>query len=146
MIPKKIIFEGREYILEESVTVNSLSDFVKAYLMTILFAETDDSNPEQGGEPLDENYDINDFSEEALTKAQEDCDKFRELAGKYFKDYDEEKIAQDFWFTRNGHGVGFWDTANYEKEDGLALTDISKKYFGEMWVTIGDDGKIYLSK
>lgn len=24
-------------------------------------------------------------------------------------DYDETQAGRDFWFTRNGHGVGFWD-------------------------------------
>jgi hypothetical protein len=27
----------------------------------------------------------------------------------YARDYDPEQAGCDYWFTRNGHGVGFWD-------------------------------------
>ena len=27
----------------------------------------------------------------------------------YGRDYDAEQAGRDFWYTRNGHGVGFWD-------------------------------------
>jgi hypothetical protein len=48
--------------------------------------------------------------------------------------------GHDFWLTRNGHGAGFWDG---ELGDiGDRLTEASKA-FGEVCLTVCDDGEIY---
>ncbi len=47
----------------------------------------------------------------------------------------------DFWLTRNGHGVGFWDRGYGEV--GEKLTANAQK-FTECEVYLGDDGKAYL--
>lgn len=54
---------------------------------------------------------------------------------------DEAQNGHDFWLTRNGHGVGFWDRG-YDKEVGDALTKASES-FGEVDLYVGDDGRIY---
>ena len=51
------------------------------------------------------------------------------------------QAGYDFWFTRNGHGCGFWDgdwSSNYSKmfEDGA-------KGYGTFDIIKGDDRKIY---
>jgi hypothetical protein len=57
-------------------------------------------------------------------------------------DYDEEQAGRDFWFTRNGHGVGFWDREQLE-EGGLGdkLSAIART-FADVAVYF-EDGKIY---
>lgn len=47
--------------------------------------------------------------------------------------------AHDFWLTRNGHGVGFWDRGLGDL--GGALTDAAKG-FGECALYVGDDGQV----
>lgn len=57
---------------------------------------------------------------DAASKAQiiEDCAKFQAenaeglaeaLDNGSIDGYDERAAGRDFWYTRNGHGVGFWD-------------------------------------
>ena len=48
-------------------------------------------------------------------------------------------VVHDFWYTRNGHGTGFWDG---DYEEGHALTDIAHS-FGEVYTYEGDDHLLY---
>lgn len=50
-------------------------------------------------------------------------------------DYDAKAAGRDFWYTRNGHGVGFWDRDLGEVGD--KLTKIAKS-FGELYVSFGN--------
>jgi hypothetical protein len=125
-----------------------MSDMVKSYLATALWAETDNST-ESGGEPLDKNYTIADFAPEAVAKAVADCAAFEEKAGPLLEGIERQGqdvpdvIGFHFWLTRNGHGAGFWD-GDYPKEIGEALTKLSHE-FGETDAYVGDDGKLHLS-
>jgi len=49
------------------------------------------------------------------------------------------KLGMDIWFTRNGHGAGFFDH-NYENED---LLIIAGKKLKPKDLYVGDDGKLY---
>ena len=116
-----------------------LSAFVRAYLECVLFTDNDESD-ESGGEPLDRNYSIEAFDEDSIARARADCEAFQtimaddlELTG-----CDDEQAGHDFWFTRNGHGVGFWDRG-YDKPIAERLTAMCKR-FGEVWsTTYGDE-------
>jgi hypothetical protein len=72
-----------------------------------------------------------DLAPDALAQIVSDCEAFQRdnaalLALAYERDdYDATQAGRDYWYTRNGHGVGFWDreqlapdTVEYE-----ALTD-----------------------
>ena len=48
-------------------------------------------------------------------------------------------VVHDFWYTRNGHGTGFWDD-NYEEADTLMKIADS---FGEVSTYEGDDHLLY---
>jgi len=115
--------------------------FVIGYLEAALWTGTDESD-ESGGEPLDSNYDIDDFAGEAIEKAVADSTKFmaenRIDLIKASKDYSQH--GHDFLLTRNGHGAGFWDRG-YGKV-GERLTAATKRY-GEQNPYLGDDKKIY---
>lgn len=122
------------------------SKFLDGYLVCCLWSSNDNSD-ESGGEPLDANYDVSDFADEALAKAVKDCNAFIAKAGKLMEALNEklgtndEQHGHDFWLTRNEHGAGFWDR-NYGKA-GDALTDFAKS-FGQCDAIIGDNGEIYL--
>ncbi|WP_288959783.1 hypothetical protein [uncultured Sulfitobacter sp.] len=55
------------------------------------------------------------LSQAAISEIISDCARFQEIAADKLEQayrenaYDQEHAGRDFWFTRNGHGVGFWD-------------------------------------
>ena len=126
-----------------------IDDFVRGYANCALFTGTDESD-ESGGEPLDKNYGMNDFTKETFERFIKDCDSFREKAGDDLKVvigtrvnsilYLDEWAGHDFWLTRNGHGAGFWDR-NFDEALGDRLSEIARE-FGEAYVFVTDDGKL----
>jgi hypothetical protein len=130
-------------------TTTDLDAFTRAYLECILWAETDHSD-DSGGDPLDENYSLDDFDPASLKQAIYDCRRFQEENAADIALYDHQNWTaaelggHDFWLTRNGHGCGFWDRNDFLPADaGNRLTAASEEY-GECYVTVGDDGKLYI--
>jgi hypothetical protein len=93
------------------------------------------------------------FSDEAIAKVREECKDFQETNAKLLETYysldcvppGAYSAGTDFWFTRNRHGTGFWDRC-YDPAHKVTLDALSKaaKAFGEQYVTLGDDGKLYV--
>lgn len=105
--------------------VYSLDEFTRQFLETALWAECD--HDKEDSPPLDNDYDITDFSEETILKLKKDCDSFREDNAELLSQAgDDEQNGHDFWLTRNGHGAGFWDRGL--GEIGELLTKASKVY------------------
>lgn len=48
--------------------------------------------------------------------------------------------GHDFWLTRNEHGTGFWDRDTGDVGDRLSE---AAHAFGEVYIYVGDDGKVY---
>lgn len=51
--------------------------------------------------------------------------------------YDEVQAGRDYWYTRNGHGVGFWDRSELD-EDGLGYRLAQACKYKEVSVFFGD--------
>lgn len=125
-----------------------MDDMTRGYLMCALWTGMDESD-ESGGQPLDVTYSLDDFSEEAVITAKEDCDKFRtenadDLAGfpeSPDGDSAEAFAGHNFWLTRNGHGTGFWDRGLGEAGDRLSE---SARKAGERYVYVGDDERLHI--
>lgn len=125
-----------------------LSSFAQGYVEAMFFTNADT------GDDKRENH-ANELGVERLTKsavadiasdcagflssampdgktAQEWLDRANEATG-----YDDSQAGRDFWFTRQGHGVGYWDrTADVLPPDiGEGLTALSKR-FGECYPEI----------
>ena len=88
-----------------------------------------------------------DLDPDALAKTLADCAKFQDsrawvdtLEG--HQGADEEHAGRDFWYTRNGHGCGFWD-GDWPEPYATQLADAAKA-FGEVNVYLSDDGKVCL--
>ena len=107
------------------------------YAICALWSSTDDT-----GEPLDDNYDVDDIAPECLASMRSDCDDFVTANLELIKSTGSsaEQTGHDFWLTRNGHGAGFWDRG-YGKA-GDDLTDAAKVY-GEVYLYAGDDNLIH---
>ena len=119
--------------------------FLRQYLVTALWSSTDNAD-DSGGEPLDANYSVSDFTKESLRKAKKDCDNFVAYAADELAQLKDEHGADDgqnghdFWLTRNGHGAGFWDRGYGKLGD-----EISKKAksFGSADIIVGRGGKLH---
>ena len=113
--------------------------FTLQYTATALWSSMDNSN-DQGGEPLDANFDIGEIAAETLATIKEDCEAFqRDNADDIGCEY--ERAGHDFWLTRNHHGAGFWD-GDWRHDVGKRLTEAAHVY-GSVDLYVGDDGKIY---
>jgi hypothetical protein len=124
-------------------TVDHRIDIALAqYAATALWSSTDESN-DQGGDPLDDNYDVADIAVEALESMRADVAAFFALMPAEAADLGPEDIGHDFWLTRNGHGAGFWD-GDYPEPLGDQLTDLAKT-FGESYLIVTDDGLVYVA-
>ena len=118
-----------------------MNDFTRQYLVAALWSTTDESR-EDGGDPLDDNYGVDDIEPDAIAAAELDCDRFRELAGDLLDERSNtSQGAHDFWLTRNGHGAGFWD-GDWSEPHATKLDDGAKDY-GEIIIYQGDDGLIH---
>jgi hypothetical protein len=144
-----------EYLATAPVagSVSGLDAFTSGYIMAALFS-TNDGSDGSGGVPLDDNYGAEHISPETLAIFKADCARFQEFYGECIAEAvytgcppldcgspPREHAGIDFWFTRNGHGAGFWD-GDWNEPAASVLTAASKS-FGEFDLEVGDDGLIY---
>jgi len=90
---------------------------------------------------LDEVCDVSDIAAESLATMESECADF--VFHHYNKLQRVGTMAQhghDFWLTRNGHGVGFWDRGYGDIGEDLSET---AKVYGECDLYVGDDGKVW---
>lgn len=116
-----------------------LDAFTRNYLTAALF--TEDTDPRSGEFEEHGDWTIANIEEASLNKMIDDCATFQTLYGALI-DGDEEHAGRDFWYTRNGHGCGFWD-GDWAEEIGETLTMAAHGY-GEQDLYIGDDGKLHV--
>jgi hypothetical protein len=128
----------------------ALDDFTQAFFETALWSTNDESN-DAGGDPLDENYSIDDIDPASLAGLAAECARFQEenaadlaVEHDFGPDFSSEgRAGHDFWLTRCGHGAGFWD-GDWPEPQATRLTEASEKY-GNVDLYVGDDGVIYAS-
>lgn len=128
-----------------------LEAFVASYIECAYFTDTgDDEQPPKDAE----------LSLEARAKSLEDCRAFILAAHPLLREalnrdgYDQTRAAHDFWYTRNGHGVGFWDRDELTRiagTDGEVLDSdlgdrlsVLARQFRSVDLYQGDDGLLYV--
>ena len=121
--------------------------FAKGYFEAMFFTECHSDNPEL------QDATINDLSPEAWERSLADCKAFEEanaellesvygVQGKYEREeYCSQRAGNDYWYTRNGHGTGFWDRGLGEAGDKLA----NAARYHSVDLYRGDDGLLYLA-
>jgi len=127
-------------------TWDSLDSFTQGYVKALFFTES--GSETDGKEIGDAGFSA--LAPETLARIIADCAKFQEgaawlravNAAKFYDFPGETAAGRDFWFTRNGHGCGFWD-GDWPEPHATALTDAAKS-FGEVDAYLGDDGRVYL--
>ncbi|UTC25361.1 hypothetical protein P7_171 [Pectobacterium phage vB_PcaM_P7_Pc] len=117
-----------------------LRAFIAGYFEALYFAESATGND---GEEID-NLAGYELSATAKEEGEQACARFLDLAGDKVNlaiagsdDYDHTQAGRDFWFSRQGHGVGFWDRGL-----GLVGDDLHKvaELFGEKHLYINERG------
>jgi hypothetical protein len=144
--------------------IDSLDAFTRAYMECALWSSNDESTPE-GGEPIGDNYDLEDIAPQAWQSMIVDCKRFQKEHAKLLKlaysydktacdddgkrlrpgtDYNSSKAGHDFWLSRNGHGAGFFDRGLGDTGEKLQSACGWKTSFPEINLYIGDDKKIHI--
>jgi len=125
--------------------------FIEAFLKDVNDNEAERSRSErEDGVSLHAmDYDIKDISPKTLARIIKDCKKFQSdhddairEGGTNFDD-PYEQAGYDFYFTRTGAGVGFWETDDWPDPYGKELNSAAKK-FGGVDGYVGDDKKVYI--
>lgn len=161
-------FIDSEGNLKGFLSDDNINEIFKGYIECALWTEEDNLR-DQSTEELEDSDDMDDIEKlihlkgkfetkdfnsfvsddidvDSKIDAYKDIKTFIELAGDVAinEAIDENglfKLGMDIWFTRNGHGAGFFDH-NYENEK--ALTDAGRK-LKPSDLYVGDDGKLYFS-
>lgn len=103
---------------------SELELFLQGYLEAAAFADAP------------EGFTDLDFNAKSIKSARKDCASFLSMdspLGK-FKIYDHVgdnliEAGRNFWYTRQGHGTGFWDSPEVWGEDiSKALTTVAKTF------------------
>lgn len=127
-----------------------LDAFTQGYVEALFFTSTgtgDDGDLENAG--------FGDLAPETIASIIADCAAFQSTAAESLAcaeaatdglngwHCDAEHAGRDFWYTRAGHGCGFWD-GGWPDPYAAELTDQSKQ-FRSADLYRGDDGKFYLA-
>lgn len=125
----------------------ALSTFAKGYVEAMFFTNGDTGEERE--------FLLNELGVERLTKAAvkeiaADCDRFLGTLmpdGCFIRQwldrasdatgYDDEQAGRDFWFTRQGHGVGYWSrTKDVLPEDIAQGLSDKARAFGEAYCEV----------
>lgn len=122
---------------------DEVTEIVASAIATLLWSEVDWAD-ENGGEPLDANYDASDVAEESVSALRSELVAFYDANRSDIAatGADFGRTAHDFILTRNGHGAGFWDRGYGAVGDKLTM---AAKSYGTLNAYVGDDGKVYFS-
>ena len=100
------------------IDMSQFDEFTTGYIEAMFFADIDHPDAETYGAR------VADLAPETITKIKEDCATFQRdndqllfkaihghfsFKGEQPPEYDIADAGRDYWYTRNGHGVGFWD-------------------------------------
>lgn len=124
----------------------ALDLFTRGYVEALFFTSTGCAEDEEL-----EHASVAELAPETLNTIQAECDAFQTANRADIDEatdngringYDDASSGRDFWFTRCGHGVGFWDRGLGDVGD--KLSDAARKA-GERYLYRGDDGHLYVA-
>lgn len=153
--------QGR-FVASATVKWSDLDAFTQGYIEALFFTSkpvwedgVTEEDAQQAYDDMVEALGFSDLAPEALARIIDDCAKFQAGAAmtamqaapgdaaRNFPPGPTIHAGRDFWYTRNGHGCGFWD-GDWPGPYATQLTDAAKA-FGEVDLYLGDDGKVYLA-
>jgi hypothetical protein len=113
--------------------MTNLEEFTQGYIAAMYFTETgEDDQP-------DRDADMDSYTTSVVLA---DCKSFWDKFGSLIESGDDKQTptqaGADFWFTRNHHGVGFWEDTDWPIH-GNAL-DTEAKGYAEVYTYATDEG------
>jgi len=104
-----------------------------AYIEAIYFTETgDEGQPDRDAE----------LHVDCKREAWSACHRLRLACsghdGLDLGQYDPVKVGHDLWFTRNGHGTGFWDRPEIYGEENARILTLMARAMGEHYANFED--------
>lgn len=144
--PQYILNDNR-FILNDNRPLRSLSDFEAGYIEAMFFTNGDTGDDREN---LLNELGTGRLTNAALRHIKADCAAFRKAAAPLLEfalgpmsGYSEEQAGRDFWFTRQGHGVGFWDREELRrdlaKRDDGTLTDTGEEEGLPFFASLGEE-------
>jgi hypothetical protein len=103
----------------------------EAYIEAIYFTETGDEGQPSADEPLSP-----DTKREAWAAGHRlrlACSGAIDLS-----QFDQAQIGHDLWFTRNGHGTGFWGRPELYGDDNARVLTLMARAMGEHHAEFGE--------
>lgn len=99
---------------------------VRGYIQALYFTETgDDGQPDSHAE----------LHVDCKREAWSACHRLRLACAGHdgidLRPYNPERVGHDLWFTRNGHGVGFWDRPEIYGEENARILTLMARAMGE---------------
>jgi hypothetical protein len=110
---------------------------MNGYYQALLFAPSDSDLEDY------DDYSISDISSSSKKTAMQEMKMFIKMVGsdlvsEYVSEYGSEQFGMDFWFTRNGHGTGF-----FERNDEIdAIYEKNWRKFSTVYTYI-EDGEVH---
>lgn len=145
----EFVLEGRDHAARE------LDSFTLGYIEAMFFTECEHGTDAESHDPetqsaLHGDCGFFDLAPDTLERIKADCERFQEvnretLESAYATGYDESQAGRDFWYTRNGHGVGFWDRGLGDIGDTLDAACGWRTDFPTVWAYLGDDSRVHVS-
>lgn len=114
---------------------------IAGYIECALFTADEELIPPKSGQ-FEVSPWLDTVSNEMKLKAARVCMKFARENIADLSTYPATEAGHDLWYTRGGHGVGFWEADHCTKEEGERLTEAAE-LLGEDVVVLGDDRKFY---
>lgn len=107
-----------------------LSTFARGYVEAMFFTNGDTGEED---ESLLNNLGVEKLTHAAVATIQRDCEAFQQgQEARLYRlynthDYGDDQAGRDFWFTRQGHGVGFSDR-DLPSTDAEALEEAARGF------------------
>ena len=143
--------KGELQSMEEALSrLCAMDEFVKGYIDCALWSSSDTQDGPGGRElsvELSDICSVGDIDEVTFDRMVNDCRKFRQQFSAALSGWDhpDSENGHNFWLARNRHGSGFLDSGKVDGSEeflGRVLDDGARS-FGEVDLTLGDDGRVY---
>lgn len=112
--------------------IREIEEMALGYITAALFTADEDIIPPKSGE-FDASPYLPRVPKSVMADARALCLAFYKANTADLATYPAANAGHDLWYTRNGHGVGFWEADHCTEEEGERLTE-SAKSLGERYV------------
>lgn len=122
------------------MTRDELAEMAAGYIEAALFTADEEIVAPKSGE-FDASPYLGRVDEVSKAGALAQCRDFFDANAADLADYPARSAGHDLWYTRNGHGCGFWEADHCTRDQGERLADAARK-LGERYLYAADNGAL----